>query len=67
MTMTGGYPEIDDRRFRNVLGRFCTGITVITTCTSPGDDIPAEPIGFDRDFERRTLLCSLKNRVFDKM
>ncbi|MEU2035424.1 3-hydroxy-9,10-secoandrosta-1,3,5(10)-triene-9,17-dione monooxygenase reductase subunit [Nocardia amamiensis] len=46
MTMTGEYPEIDDRRFRNVLGRFCTGITVITTCTSPGDDIPAEPIGF---------------------
>ncbi|MEV0357256.1 3-hydroxy-9,10-secoandrosta-1,3,5(10)-triene-9,17-dione monooxygenase reductase subunit [Nocardia sp. NPDC050697] len=35
------YPEIDGRAFRNVLGQFCTGITVITTF---GAD--AAPVGF---------------------
>ncbi|MBF6173124.1 3-hydroxy-9,10-secoandrosta-1,3,5(10)-triene-9,17-dione monooxygenase reductase subunit [Nocardia blacklockiae] len=35
------YPEIDARQFRNVLGQFCTGITVITTL---GDD--GAPVGF---------------------
>ncbi|MEV0034199.1 3-hydroxy-9,10-secoandrosta-1,3,5(10)-triene-9,17-dione monooxygenase reductase subunit [Nocardia sp. NPDC050793] len=34
-------PVIDPRQFRNVLGQFCTGITVITAF---GDD--AAPIGF---------------------
>ncbi|MGN2641947.1 3-hydroxy-9,10-secoandrosta-1,3,5(10)-triene-9,17-dione monooxygenase reductase subunit [Nocardia takedensis] len=34
-------PEIDPRRFRNVLGQFCTGITVITAF-----DADAAPIGF---------------------
>ncbi len=36
-----GHPVIDPRQFRNVLGQFCTGITVITAF---GDD--AAPIGF---------------------
>ncbi|RJO71263.1 flavin reductase [Nocardia panacis] len=35
------YPEIDARAFRDVLGQFCTGITVITTFTATG-----APIGF---------------------
>ncbi len=35
------HPVIDARQFRNVLGQFCTGITVITAF---GDD--AAPIGF---------------------
>lgn len=35
------YPEIDGRTFRNVLGQFCTGITVITTFAD--DDTP---VGF---------------------
>ncbi|MGQ4600095.1 3-hydroxy-9,10-secoandrosta-1,3,5(10)-triene-9,17-dione monooxygenase reductase subunit [Nocardia sp. R6R-6] len=39
--MTADGFEIDPRRFRNVLGQFCTGITVITTFD--GDDMP---IGF---------------------
>lgn len=38
---TDGQPVIDPRQFRNVLGQFCTGITVITAF---GDD--AAPIGF---------------------
>lgn len=41
MTTTDEQPEIDARQFRNVLGQFCTGITVITTF---GDD--GNPIGF---------------------
>ncbi|NKY84272.1 3-hydroxy-9,10-secoandrosta-1,3,5(10)-triene-9,17-dione monooxygenase reductase subunit [Nocardia veterana] len=44
MTTTGEYPEIDGRQFRNVLGQFCTGITVITTFTETEAE-PA-PIGF---------------------
>ncbi|WP_406269510.1 flavin reductase family protein [Nocardia sp. NBC_00881] len=36
-----GRVEIDPRQFRNVLGQFCTGITVITTLD--GDQVP---IGF---------------------
>ncbi|WP_019931588.1 3-hydroxy-9,10-secoandrosta-1,3,5(10)-triene-9,17-dione monooxygenase reductase subunit [Nocardia sp. BMG111209] len=36
-----GFPEIDARRFRNVLGQFCTGITVITTF-----DDAHTPVGF---------------------
>ncbi|MBO0856844.1 MAG: flavin reductase family protein [Nocardia sp.] len=46
MTTAGEYPEIDGRRFRNVLGQFCTGITVITTFGEPDGDAPAAPIGF---------------------
>ncbi len=38
---TDGFSEIDPRRFRNVLGQFCTGITVITTLDSEGG-----PVGF---------------------
>ncbi|MCM6772863.1 flavin reductase family protein [Nocardia sp. CDC159] len=38
---TDGLPEIDPRRFRNVLGQFCTGITVITTLDPEG-----APAGF---------------------
>ncbi|WP_081878177.1 3-hydroxy-9,10-secoandrosta-1,3,5(10)-triene-9,17-dione monooxygenase reductase subunit [Nocardia brasiliensis] len=38
---TTAHPEIDGRQFRNVLGQFCTGITVITTF----DEADA-PIGF---------------------
>lgn len=38
---TEANPEIDPRRFRNVLGQFCTGITVITTFDEAG-----EPVGF---------------------
>ncbi|GAB2716456.1 3-hydroxy-9,10-secoandrosta-1,3,5(10)-triene-9,17-dione monooxygenase reductase subunit [Nocardia thraciensis] len=34
-------PEIDARQYRNVLGQFCTGITVITTLDPEG-----APIGF---------------------
>ncbi|MBH0781472.1 3-hydroxy-9,10-secoandrosta-1,3,5(10)-triene-9,17-dione monooxygenase reductase subunit [Nocardia bovistercoris] len=34
-------PEIDPRRFRTVLGQFCTGITIITAF-----DQDAAPIGF---------------------
>ena len=46
MTTTGEQPEIDGRQFRNVLGQFCTGITVITTFGPPEDDTAAAPIGF---------------------
>lgn len=35
------HPAIDGRRFRDILGRFCTGITVITTFTEEHN-----PIGF---------------------
>ncbi|QIS08445.1 3-hydroxy-9,10-secoandrosta-1,3,5(10)-triene-9,17-dione monooxygenase reductase subunit [Nocardia arthritidis] len=35
------FPEIDPRVFRNVLGQFCTGITVITTFDEAG-----APVGF---------------------
>ncbi|MDR7170776.1 3-hydroxy-9,10-secoandrosta-1,3,5(10)-triene-9,17-dione monooxygenase reductase component [Nocardia kruczakiae] len=45
MTATGEYPEIDGRQFRNVLGQFCTGITVITTFTET-EDTERAPIGF---------------------
>jgi len=38
---TDEHPAIDGRRFRNVLGQFCTGITVITTL-----DADAAPLGF---------------------
>ncbi|MET9488282.1 3-hydroxy-9,10-secoandrosta-1,3,5(10)-triene-9,17-dione monooxygenase reductase subunit [Nocardia sp. NPDC006630] len=38
---TDDQPAIDARQFRNVLGQFCTGITVITTFDSDG-----APIGF---------------------
>ncbi|MBF6214502.1 flavin reductase family protein [Nocardia puris] len=38
---TEANPEIDPRRFRNVLGQFCTGITVITTFDEAG-----APVGF---------------------
>ncbi|MFF2553048.1 3-hydroxy-9,10-secoandrosta-1,3,5(10)-triene-9,17-dione monooxygenase reductase subunit [Nocardia sp. NPDC058058] len=41
MTTTDDQPEIDARQFRNVLGQFCTGITVITTF-----DGDSAPIGF---------------------
>lgn len=41
MTTTDDQPEIDARQFRNVLGQFCTGITVITTFGEDG-----APIGF---------------------
>ncbi|WP_067569151.1 3-hydroxy-9,10-secoandrosta-1,3,5(10)-triene-9,17-dione monooxygenase reductase subunit [Nocardia acidivorans] len=41
MTTTDDQPEIDARQFRNVLGQFCTGITVITTFGADG-----APIGF---------------------
>lgn len=39
--MTADGSEIDPRQFRNVLGQFCTGITVITTFDGDG-----APIGF---------------------
>ncbi|WP_157551970.1 3-hydroxy-9,10-secoandrosta-1,3,5(10)-triene-9,17-dione monooxygenase reductase subunit [Nocardia uniformis] len=41
---TEEYPAIDGRGFRNVLGQFCTGITIITTF----DEVEGEknPIGF---------------------
>ncbi|SUA75761.1 Flavin-dependent monooxygenase, reductase subunit HsaB [Nocardia otitidiscaviarum] len=41
---TEEYPEIDGRGFRNVLGQFCTGITIITTF----DEVEGvkTPIGF---------------------
>ncbi|MEU1963764.1 3-hydroxy-9,10-secoandrosta-1,3,5(10)-triene-9,17-dione monooxygenase reductase subunit [Nocardia sp. NPDC019304] len=39
--MTADGSEIDPRQFRNVLGQFCTGITVITTFDDDG-----VPIGF---------------------
>jgi 3-hydroxy-9,10-secoandrosta-1,3,5(10)-triene-9,17-dione monooxygenase reductase component len=35
------FPEIDARAFRNVLGQFCTGITVVTTFDGDHD-----PVGF---------------------
>ncbi|MGV9412713.1 3-hydroxy-9,10-secoandrosta-1,3,5(10)-triene-9,17-dione monooxygenase reductase subunit [Nocardia sp. NPDC003693] len=41
MTTTDEQPAIDPRQFRNVLGQFCTGITVITTFGEDG-----APIGF---------------------
>ncbi|MEU0543711.1 3-hydroxy-9,10-secoandrosta-1,3,5(10)-triene-9,17-dione monooxygenase reductase subunit [Nocardia sp. NPDC005978] len=41
MTTTDEQPGIDPRQFRNVLGQFCTGITVITTFGEDG-----APIGF---------------------
>ncbi|GAB2528146.1 3-hydroxy-9,10-secoandrosta-1,3,5(10)-triene-9,17-dione monooxygenase reductase subunit [Nocardia heshunensis] len=41
---TDAQPVIDGRQFRNVLGQFCTGITVITTFDGEGD--AREPIGF---------------------
>lgn len=41
---TDGHPVIDGRQFRNVLGQFCTGITVITTFD--GEDGERAPIGF---------------------
>ncbi|WP_459955316.1 3-hydroxy-9,10-secoandrosta-1,3,5(10)-triene-9,17-dione monooxygenase reductase subunit [Nocardia sp. IFM 10818] len=41
MTTTDAQPVIDPRAFRNVLGQFCTGITVITTFGEDG-----APIGF---------------------
>ncbi|MBF6087423.1 3-hydroxy-9,10-secoandrosta-1,3,5(10)-triene-9,17-dione monooxygenase reductase subunit [Nocardia cyriacigeorgica] len=41
---TQEYPEIDGRQFRNVLGQFCTGITVITTFDGAGDE--KAPVGF---------------------
>ncbi|SEK22862.1 NADH-FMN oxidoreductase RutF, flavin reductase (DIM6/NTAB) family [Ectothiorhodospira marina] len=37
--MTHSSPVIDPRRFRDALGRFATGITVIT-CQDPQDDLP---------------------------
>lgn len=42
------YPEIDGRGFRNVLGQFCTGITIITTFDDGGAVEGGEkaPIGF---------------------
>ncbi|WP_067463307.1 3-hydroxy-9,10-secoandrosta-1,3,5(10)-triene-9,17-dione monooxygenase reductase subunit [Nocardia amamiensis] len=46
MTTTSEYPKIDSRRFRNVLGQFCTGITVITTFRPGSDENPAVPVGF---------------------
>ncbi|MEV0688064.1 3-hydroxy-9,10-secoandrosta-1,3,5(10)-triene-9,17-dione monooxygenase reductase subunit [Nocardia sp. NPDC050378] len=39
--MTEQIPAIDGRQFRNVLGQFCTGITVITALAPDG-----APIGF---------------------
>ncbi len=42
---TDEYPAIDGRQFRNVLGSFCTGITVITTFDDDAEGGPA-PIGF---------------------
>ncbi|WP_336086690.1 3-hydroxy-9,10-secoandrosta-1,3,5(10)-triene-9,17-dione monooxygenase reductase subunit [Nocardia sp. SSK8] len=39
--MTEQLPAIDGRQFRNVLGQFCTGITVITALDPDG-----APIGF---------------------
>ncbi|MFC4377080.1 3-hydroxy-9,10-secoandrosta-1,3,5(10)-triene-9,17-dione monooxygenase reductase subunit [Nocardia halotolerans] len=39
--MTEQTPAIDGRQFRNVLGQFCTGITVITALDPDG-----KPIGF---------------------
>ncbi|WP_405488357.1 3-hydroxy-9,10-secoandrosta-1,3,5(10)-triene-9,17-dione monooxygenase reductase subunit [Nocardia sp. NBC_00511] len=41
---TDEYPVIDGRKFRNVLGQFCTGITVITTFDD--QDGVSAPIGF---------------------
>ncbi|MGV9667204.1 3-hydroxy-9,10-secoandrosta-1,3,5(10)-triene-9,17-dione monooxygenase reductase subunit [Nocardia niigatensis] len=41
---TDAQPVIDGRQFRNVLGQFCTGITVITTFD--GVDGEQAPIGF---------------------
>ncbi|WP_280234699.1 3-hydroxy-9,10-secoandrosta-1,3,5(10)-triene-9,17-dione monooxygenase reductase subunit [Nocardia cyriacigeorgica] len=41
---TEEYPAIDGRAFRNVLGQFCTGITVITTFD--GAEAEKTPIGF---------------------
>ncbi|MFE5289481.1 3-hydroxy-9,10-secoandrosta-1,3,5(10)-triene-9,17-dione monooxygenase reductase subunit [Nocardia sp. NPDC056611] len=41
---TDGRPVIDGRQFRNVLGQFCTGITVITTFDDEGGE--RAPIGF---------------------
>ena len=46
MTTTGETPEIDGRQFRNVLGQFCTGITVITTFGPATDGAGPAPIGF---------------------
>lgn len=40
-TALGGLPEIDPRVFRNVLGRFCTGVTVVTALGQDG-----APVGF---------------------
>jgi 3-hydroxy-9,10-secoandrosta-1,3,5(10)-triene-9,17-dione monooxygenase reductase component len=40
-TAPGGLPGIDPRVFRNVLGRFCTGVTVITALEQDG-----APAGF---------------------
>ena len=34
-------PELDPRTFRQVLGQFCTGVTIITSTTDDG-----EPVGF---------------------
>ncbi|RMI28290.1 3-hydroxy-9,10-secoandrosta-1,3,5(10)-triene-9,17-dione monooxygenase reductase subunit [Nocardia stercoris] len=39
-----GLPAIDPRQFRNVVGQFCTGITVITTFDGEGE--AKTPIGF---------------------
>lgn len=41
---TDAEPVIDGRQFRNVLGQFCTGITVITTFDGEGGE--RAPIGF---------------------
>ncbi|NLU82184.1 3-hydroxy-9,10-secoandrosta-1,3,5(10)-triene-9,17-dione monooxygenase reductase subunit [Rhodococcus sp. HNM0569] len=35
-----GTAEIDGRTFRNVLGQFCTGVTIVTTV------VDGEPVGF---------------------
>lgn len=40
MTDPAPTPEIDARAFRNVLGQFCTGVTIITTVHED------EPVGF---------------------
>ena len=32
-------PTLDSRRFRNALGKFATGVTIVTTCDANGDPV----------------------------
>jgi len=56
-------PEFDQRDFRNALGHFGTGVTVITTADQSGQTYGVTVSSFNSVSLSPPLVCGLKSRL----